>query len=292
MDISTFLQLAISGILMGGLYALLAFGLSLTYGVARIMNFAHGTMLAMAAIVGSIMYERTGWNPFLLILVIAPTAFAIGYAYYLALLSPLRRRTALEANVGTVLVTVGSLIIISDVTAALAGSQPRNILLQSNVIQLGNIVISSTQMIAFCVICALTVVLSLILKRTWFGLAVRAVTQDHVGATICGVSASRIHACTFGVGSALAAIAGVLYASSFPIDPYAGFGLTVRAFTIIVLGGLGNLLGAFFAAVLLGICESCTSFFLGSQWTYGISIVILLGFLVMFPNGLRAGRTV
>ena len=285
MPIEVLIQIAIGGVLIGGLYALFAFGLSLIYGVARILNFAHGTLLAMAGIAGSVLYASFKFHPLVLIAMLLPAFFAFGYFFYATLLGPLRQRNHFQMTVGTVLTTVGALIILSDVAAYLAGPRPRNIPLRSDVIELGNVVIPTTQAYILAAITVLTIALHFFLIRSWFGRSVRAVTQDHIGAALCGVRTSTIHALTFGMGSALAALAGILYALSFPIDPYSGFSLTVKAFTIIVLGGIGNLIGALAAGLFLGLAEAYTAFFWGTEWAPAISIVLLLVILVAFPQG-------
>jgi branched-chain amino acid transport system permease protein len=290
MPIEILIQIAIGGILIGGLYALFAFGLSLIYGVARILNFAHGTLLAMAGIAGSVLYAALKLNPLILLAVLLPLFFAFGFGFHAVLLGPLRKRNHFQMTVGTVLTTVGALIVLSDIAAAVAGPRPRNIPLRSDVIELGNILIPMTQAYILVAITILTIALHFFLQRSWFGRSVRAVTQDHIGAALCGVRSTTIHGLTFGMGSALAALAGVLYAMSFPIDPYSGFSLTVKAFTIIVLGGVGNLLGALAAGLFLGLTEAYTAFFWGSEWAPAISIVLLLGILVAFPEGFFARR--
>jgi branched-chain amino acid transport system permease protein len=115
---------------------------------------------------------------------------------------------------------------------------------------------------------------------------VRAVTQDTVGARLCGVRAGAIHAATVAFGSAIVAVAGVLYTLNYPINPYEGFSLTVKAFTIIILGGIGNLVGALLAGIFLGVAEAMTGFFWTSEWAPGLSIMLLLAILVVFPHGL------
>ena len=192
MDLEIILQILIGGVLMGGLYALVAFGLSLIYGVARILNFAHGTLLAVCGIAAAIMFATLGWHPVVLALILAPMFFVFGFGYYVALLAPLKRRNHFEATIGTVLVTVGTLIILSDVAAALAGPNPRNIRLPFAAIEVGQIVVSLTQLYILAGIVALTVALHVVLTRTWFGRAVRAVTQDPFGAAICGIASSSI----------------------------------------------------------------------------------------------------
>jgi branched-chain amino acid transport system permease protein len=285
MTVDILAQVAIGGLLIGGLYALFAFGLSLIYGVARILNFSHGTLLGIAGIAASVLYAALGWHPLILLAVLTPIFFAFGCAFYLLLLEPLRKRDQFQTTVGTVLTTVGAMIIISDVAAWLAGPRPRNIPIRSDVLEIGDILIPTSQAYMLTGVTLLTIALHVFLKRSWTGRSVRAVTQDHIGAAICGVQSSRISALTFGMGTALAAVAGVFYAMTFPIDPYAGFRLTVKAFTIIVLGGVGNLIGALAAGLFLGLAEAFTAFFWAADWAPAISIILLLLILVLFPHG-------
>ncbi len=285
------MQLLISGVLLGGLYALVAFGLSLIYGVVRILNFAHGTILAVAGIGASMAFTRWGLNPIAIAVLMLPLFFAFGYAMYVLLLQPLRSRNAAQFTVGTVLVTVGLLLILSDLTSFFAGATTKNIQLPFHAFIFGDVIVSSNQLYILIGIVVMTILLHLFLTRTWFGRAIRAVTQDPVGAQICGIRSHTIHASTVGVGVAIVAIAGVLYVINFPIDPYAGFELTVKAFTIIILGGIGNLMGALFAGIFLGVAEALTGYFWASDWAPAVSIVLLLVILVLFPKGvLSRGR--
>lgn len=288
MAIDVIVQVLIGGVLNGGLYALVAFGLSLIYGVARILNFAHGTLLVVAGVVASVVFAAWGLNPLLIALVLAVALFVLSYVFYNALLGPLARRNHFESTVGTVLITVGALMILTDLTADLAGATQRNIPLRLDAIELGDIVVSSTQLLTLLGIGLMTLVMHLILKHTWFGRSVRSVTQDPVGGQICGVRSHRVRAMTFAFGSSTVAVAAVLYVLSFPVDPYMGFGLTVKAFTIIVVGGVGNLPGALLVGVLLGIAEGLTSLYWKSEWAAGISVVLMLLVLVARPSGAGA----
>ena len=280
------IQLLIGGVLLGGLYALIAFGLSLIYGVARILNFAHGTLLAIAGIAASVMFAAWSLNPVLIAVVLFPVFFGFGWLMYVYLLDPLKRRNPMQATIGTVLVTVGLLLILSDLAALLAGPTSRNIRLEVEVFVIKGIIVSTTDLYILIGIAALTLALHVILTRTWFGRAVRSVTQDSIGARICGVRAGTIHAATVAFGSAIVAVAGVLYTLNFPVNPYEGFGLTVKAFTIIILGGIGNLPGALLAGIFLGVAEALTGFFWTSDWAPGLSIILLLAILIVFPRGL------
>lgn len=290
MPIDVVLQVLVGGVLVGGLYALVAFGLSLIYGVVRILNFAHGTILAVTGVAASLIFSRWQLSPVLIAALLVPSVFVFGAVFYRGLLQPLERRSPFEAIVGTVLVTVGALLILSDVTAVLAGPTQRNILLRSPIIEIGNIVISVTQLGILAAIVVLTLVIHIALKVSWFGLAVRAVTQDPVAASLCGARSLQVKTLTFGVGSATVAIAAVLYVLTFPVDPYMGFGLTVKAFTIIVVGGIGNLPGALVVGVLLGVAEGLVGLFWGPEWSPAISVILLLLILVAFPAGIRWRR--
>ncbi len=290
MPIDAVLQVLVGGVLLGGLYALVAFGLSLIYGVVRILNFAHGTILAVTGVVASLMFARWQLSPILIALLLVPTVFVLGALFYRGFLRPLERRPPLEVIIGTVLVTVGALLILSDVTAVLAGPMQRNIMLRAPVIEVGNIVISITQLAILAAIVVLTLVFHMLLKTTWFGLAVRAVTQEPVAAQLCGARSPQIKTLTFGVGSATVAIAALLYVLTFPVDPYMGFGLTVKAFAIIVVGGIGNLPGALIVGVLLGVVEGLVGLFWGPEWSPAISVILLLLILVAFPSGIRWKR--
>jgi branched-chain amino acid transport system permease protein len=285
MSIETILQVALGGLLLGGLYALVAFGLSLIYGIVRILNFAHGTLLAVTGVVASILFAKYQLHPFFITLLLAPAVFLAGYAFYLKLLHPLGRRNHFESTVGTVLVTVGAMVIISDVTAVLAGSTQRNISLRFEAFEVGDIVISSTQLTILVGIAVLTAAMHLFLTRTWFGRGIRAVTQDQVGAMVCGVNSTALRALTFAFGSATVAVAAVLYTTSFPVSPYMGFPLTVKAFTIIVVGGIGNLRGALLAGIFLGVAESLTGLFWKPEWAPALSVVLMLFILVAWPEG-------
>jgi branched-chain amino acid transport system permease protein len=284
--VAIIIQLLIGGILLGGLYALIAFGLSLIYGVARILNFAHGTLLAIAGVSASVMFAAWKLNPLIIAAILVPIFFGFGWLMYVHLLEPLKRRGTTQLTIGTVLVTVGLLLILSDVAALLAGPTSKNIRLELRVFRLEGIIVSTTELYILLGIVVLTVALQLILTRTWFGRAVRAVTQDTVGARLCGVRAGPIHAATVAFGSAIVAVAGVLYTLNYPVNPYEGFGLTVKAFTIIILGGIGNLFGALLAGIFLGVAEAFTGFFWTSDWAPGLSIMLLLAILVVFPQGL------
>ncbi len=281
-------QVLIGGVLLGGLYALVAFGLSLIYGVVRILNFAHGTLLAVGGVVATLSYAAWRLHPALIALGLVPAVFLFGLVFYRALLHPLTRRGHFEATVGTVLVTVGTLLVLSDLTARFAGATPKNIPIRFQALELGEIVVSTTQLGVLVGIAVLSLAIHLVLKHTWFGRSVRAVTQEPVGAQLCGVRSLIIKSLAFATGSAMVAVAAVLYVLSFPVDPYMGFGLTVKAFTIIIVGGVGNLPGSLLAGVFLGVAEGLTGLLWRPELAPALSVVLMLVILVIFPRASTA----
>src|SRR5437588_3156909 len=161
MPLSIFLQVLVGGVVLGAIYALVAFGLSLIYGVVRILNFSHGTILAVSAIAGCVLFTAFGIHPALIAAALVPLAALFGYGFYVLLLDPLFRRPPAETMVGTVLVTVGALLILSDVAAALAGTSLRTIQFASPVFFVGGVMLSTTTMTVIAGIIALVLALHL-----------------------------------------------------------------------------------------------------------------------------------
>jgi branched-chain amino acid transport system permease protein len=285
MSVSIFLQVLIGGALLGSIYALVAFGLSLVYGVVRILNFSHGTVLVASAMAASVLFAAYAFNPVVITLLLIPPLMVFGYGFYVVLLDPLFRRSPAELTVGTVLVTVGALLILSDLAALLAGTSIRGIQVDGPIFVIGDVILSATNLAVMVGIALLVILIHYILRHTWLGCAIRAVTQDELGARICGVRSRTIRAVTFAFSYAVVAVAAVLYAMTYPVDPYIGLSLTVKAFTVIVLGGIGNLPGSLMAGLFLGITEAFTAFFAGTAWAPAVSILLLLLILVLLPGG-------
>lgn len=282
-DIQILAQVVIGGLQLGAIYALIAFGLSIIYGVAQILNFSHGTLLAVGGVAASILYVSTGLNPIIIAMIMVPLFALLGYTFFKFLILPLSTRSHYEMTIGTVLVTVGAMLILGDAASKFAGAQQRTIRLPSDVIEFGDIIILTNSVYILLGVALFILAIHLALKKTWFGKALRAVTQDPFGAQMCGVMSSRIKSLTFAFGCAVVAVAAVLYAMSFPVDPHIGLSITVKAFTIIILGGVGNLFGTLWAAIFLGLAEALTALFLQPEWSPAVAVVLLLLILVIFP---------
>lgn len=284
MALNMLLQVCVGGLVVGGLYALVAIGLSLIYGVTRILNFAHGTVVVVSGIAGSLLFARYGLSPVLIIAVVAPVCAVCGYYFYAFLIRPIMHRSHFEATVGTVLVTIGAFLIITDLTAFLAGPEQRNILVAARPIEAMQGLITEIQLYVLIGVSLLTLLLHYLFRYTWFGMSVRALTQDQFAASAYGVPSELVRGLTFACGTALAAVAGILYALVYPVEVHGGFELTVKAFTIIVIGGIGSLPGALLASVGLGVAEAIVAFYLSSEWVLAVSIGTLLGLLTLFPR--------
>lgn len=277
-------QVVSGGLVMGGLYAMVAMGLSLIYGVTRVLNFAHGTVVALAGIAGSILFSSLGIHPVWSILLAAAVFFALGFGFYDLLLKPVMKYDHFKMTIGTVLITIGAFMIIEDLASAAAGPVQRNILLPSTVIAATGGIVTSMQLYVLLGITIVTVALHAFLKHSWFGKAIRALTQDEFAATAYGVPSELIRGATFAVGTAMAGVSGVLYAMTLPVDLHTGFILTVKAFTVIAIGGIGNLTGTLVASILLGVTEALVAFYVSSEWAPAVSIVVLLAVLVLAPR--------
>lgn len=286
MSVTVLCQVLVGGAVLGSIYALVAFGLSLVYGVVRILNFSHGTILIVSAIIASVLFSAFGWHPVLITALLVPILMVFGSAFYLIMLDPLFRRSPNETMVGTVLVTVGTLLILSDVAAVLAGTSIRGIQFDMSVFVVGGVILSMTNVAILVGVVSLVAIIHVVLQKTWLGCAIRAVTQEEFGAQICGVRSRGLRAATFAFAYAVVAVASVLYAMNYPVDPYVGLGLTVKAFTIIVLGGIGSLYGSLLAGLFLGVAEALTAFFAGTAWAPAVSIILLLNILILLPQGL------
>ena len=284
------IQIAIGGLLLGGIYALIAFGLSIIYGVSRVINLAHGTILMVAGILASWIFFQLGINPIFVGLILVPIFLAAGAGFWRVLIKPLIGKGPLEFITGSVLVTVGIMMVIDDVTMFIAGPTLRSIPFDMPSLRIGQVVISTTRLWLMAFLILITIGLHIYFSKTYIGKAIRAITQDMTGAQLVGVNISKINMVTFGIGFVLVAIASVFYDMLFSIGAYMGFPLTVKAFTIVILGGLGSLIGPVIGGLILGVAESFTAFYIGAKWAPALSVIILLIILVLRPQGIFGQR--
>jgi len=281
-----FLQIVTSGLLLGGVYALAAFGLSICWGVLNILNIAHGEFLMLGALAAYGVYALLGINPFFIVLAIIPIFLAFSFLFEKLLIRPIRGRTETEILVASILVTLGGALLIEDVTAFLWGKSFTGIPYSMISLQVGGVVIPLIRLLILAFILALTWVIHFYLKRSYTGKAIQAITQNREGARIVGINIIRISMITFIIGTSLAAIAGVFYVVLYSMTPYMGLSLTVKYMRIVVLGGLGSLFGSFAGGLILGITESIIGYYVGSDWSPTVAFFALVLILLLRPQGL------
>lgn len=279
-------QILIGGLLQGGIYALAAFGLSISFGVLNVLNVAHGEFLMLGAITAYGLFRFLDFHPLLTALVVLPLFLGIGFAFERLLLRPIKANSHHDFLIASILVTLGASLMIEDVTFFFLEQSFMSIPFSMPSLKLGELVIPSIRLIILGAIICLTLLVHLYLKRSFTGKAIRAITQDKEGALVVGVDTSRIAMITFGIGTALAATAGTFYVILFTVTPSMGIPLTVRYLSVVVLGGLGSLVGSLVGGVILGLTEALTNFYLGSHWAPASAFFLLILILIIKPQGL------
>jgi branched-chain amino acid transport system permease protein len=281
------LQFLVAGLLAGALYALLACGLNLVFGVMRVINLAHAELMLMGAFGSWALYNFFGLNPLVSALLIVPAVFAVGYYLQRVLIERVVGRPMLTSLLATyavsiILINVGLLVFSADFKSVPA--------LQGAIV-FGDLAISKPRAIAGLVSVALTVGVYLFLERTRLGKAIRAVSEHAEVASICGIDVRRIRMLTFGLASAMAAAAGVMLSVIYSFWPGSGIDFIQKCFAIIIIGGMGNFVGAFYGGILLGVVESFVGGFVSTQAGEAMAYLLLVTVLLIRPTGLKgAGR--
>jgi branched-chain amino acid transport system permease protein len=282
------LQALFSGLLNGGIYALVSIGLTLIFGVMRIINFAHGSLMMLGMYVTYWLFVLAGVDPYLSVLASASALFVVGVLIERVLVDPV-----LEApEHDQLLLTLGISLVVENLALFLWKPDPRTIQVAYLAVapMVGGVMISGPRVIACVVSVALTAALYAFLKRTDLGKAIRAVAQDREGALTVGIDMRRIYALAFGIGCACVGAAGSLVAPFYAVEPYVGGVFVITAFVVVVLGGMGNFAGALVAALIVGLAESLAAVFIPAAMKqivmYSIFVVVLLG----KPQGLFGAR--
>lgn len=277
-----------NGLMLGAVYALIALGLTLIYGVLHIVNFAHGALLTVAMYLVWLASDRFGLDPYVAILVVTPMMFAIGYCLQRFIIGPASR----GSDNGILLATLGLSIVIQNLLLAGFNSDTRTIATDYafEIVPLGPLLLSLPRVIGLGVSVVTAVLLWAILNRTDIGKAIRAVAKEKLGASLVGINVAHVYAMTFAIGTACLAIAGGLLMPSFYVSPTTGAAFVLVAFTIVVLGGMGSIPGALIGGFLIGVVEAISSLFLGdSLGQIGIFLIFILVLLVK-PTGLFGAR--
>jgi branched-chain amino acid transport system permease protein len=277
-----------NGLMTGAVYALIALGLTLVYGVLHIINFASGAMLTAAMYGVFVAHSVFRIDPYAAILILTPLFFALGYVLQRWVIGPASHGN--DSNI--LLVTLGLSIMIENILLASFRSDTRSIDVPYgfSVIEAGGVLLSLPRLVAFVSAFAVAGLLGLLLTRTDTGKAIRAVAKEKTGAALAGIDVAHIYGVTFGLGAACIAIAACLLMPTFLVNPRIGNAFTLVAFTIVVLGGMGSIAGALLGGLIIGIVESMSGLYFGeSLGQIGIFLIFIL-VLLFRPTGLFGAK--
>ena len=284
-DIGILLQILFWGIYAGCIYILLATGLNLIFGVMKIVNFAHGEFLMVGAYITATVFFLTGLNPYVIILFSMLVLVGIGAVVERLCFRPILGTSKLNE----IFLSIGLIYIFQNATAMIWGDAWQSIKspYAGITVPIGSLNVPLDYIIIIVVTAALLCILYLFLKKTRTGREMRATSQNRKGAMLVGINVERMDILSFGIGCALAAAAGTLWVVSGQVfNPYMGSIPAVKAFAIIILGGLGSIPGAIVGGLIYGVAENGAAYFLGGVWKDAISFVILIVVLVLKPTGL------
>lgn len=292
---TVFAQALVSGLLIGGVYGLVAMGLSLVFGVLGIINFAHGALMTIGIYASYLLFQNYGIDPYLSLFFVVPLLFVVGVVIQRTAINPVMKAPVHNQ----LLLTLGIAMIIENLFLVFFTGTPRSIELSyaRDEFNLGFItldfplkvfgaVISLPKLIAFVMAIVLAGVLYLLMQRTRLGAAIRASAQEPEGAEMVGIDVRRIYTITFGIGAAAAGAAGALVMPFLFVSPTAGSIFNIIAFIVVVLGGMGSVPGALIGGLIIGLTQEMTQIFVsGSSKLFGVFAVFIL-VLLFRPQGL------
>jgi branched-chain amino acid transport system permease protein len=279
------LQGLILGVLTGGVYALMASGQTLIFGIMKVVNLAQGACVIASAYLADSLFTRFGIDPFLALLITTPLMFVIGVAGQWAFLRPLRREDAAELSL---LVTFALALLIEGILSATYSTSYRTIgtSYANKSFAIAGYSVSAVRVYGFALSVALLGLLYLLLHRTRFGRAIRATVQNPQAAVLLGVEAKRVQALGFGLGIATAAASGSIFGLLYPFNSGSHYDLISRLLSVVILGGLGSIGGAVVAGVVIGVASSVAAVAWSPTWSEMTFFVVLLLVLLIRPQGL------
>jgi branched-chain amino acid transport system permease protein len=282
--VETILQLAVNGLLLGGIYALISIGLTLIFGVVRIINFAQGEFLMIGMFATFWLFSLMKIDPYIALFLFTPLLFLLGMGTERLIIKPIQKAPA----IAQIFSTFGLSIVLQNGALMLWKSDYRSIetSYSNAMLNWGGLMINVPRLVAFLVTVGIVVFLYLFLQRTYLGKAMNAVAQDRDAAQLMGVDIDRIYMLAFGLGVGLEGLAGALLMPLYATYPTVGFTFGLIAFVVVVLGGLGNMLGAFLAGLIIGLVESFSGFFISPELNTAIYFLIFVLVLIIRPSGL------
>ena len=280
---TTLLQLLVSGVLTGSIYALMSIGLTLIFGVLRIVNFAHGEFLMIAMYGAWALGRLCGINPYLAAIIVIPAMFLFGAAAYQLVVRPGLGKPHLVVAFAT----MGLSIFLQNAALMLMTADLRDIPpVFARSLTLGPIYIKDELLLGFVITLACTTALQWMLKRTYLGKAIRATVQDGEAAQLMGIAVPRIFLITFALGSALVGLAACVMVPLFSVFPAVGLNFVLIAFVIVVLGGMGSIEGALIGGVCVGVVQSLSGYYVAPAFAQLFFFLLFLLAMIFRPNGL------
>jgi branched-chain amino acid transport system permease protein len=287
-DATTLTLTLLWGVAIGSIYVLLATGLNLIFGVMKLVNFAHGELLMIGAYVSYSVSTALGLNAYLSVFVAMGVVALIGVAVERLAF----RRVLGSDKLNEIFVSLGLILIFDNVAVLIWGEKSNRIIspLENMSLHIGDIAISYDWLIAVVFVVVILIGLVFLVRKTKIGMAMRATSQKSQASMLMGINIEHIYIITFALGAALAGAAGSLYGIIFPFNPYIGALPTIKAFAIIILGGLGSIPGAIIGGLLYGIAEQSAVIFLGGIWRDAVAFSLLIIVLILRPKVLFGGK--
>ena len=288
MSLEIFLQTIVNGLFTGSIYALVAIGLTLIYGVMQILNFAHGEFLMLGMYVAYGMFALFGMDPYLAVPIAAALIFGLG-----ALIQSGLVQHVLDAHpLNQIILLLGVSTLVIGLMQFFLTAEPRVVRVpyETSVFVVQGLRFSIPRTVAFCAAMLISLLLYLFLQKTRIGTAIRATSQSRQAALLMGINVKRIYWLTFGIGAAVTAVGGVLLTPNYRMIPTVGQGFSVVAFVVVVLGTMGNFIGAFIGGLIIGEVEAFAGFFLGGDVKIIASMLVFILILLFKPAGLFGGK--
>ncbi len=277
-----FINILAVGVLLGGIYALVSVGLNLIFGVIRVVNFAQGEFVMLGTYGAFAAYNFLGLDPYLAVAVVVPALFVLGAVVQRLILTPLQAESSMQ-----IFATFGLLLLQNVVLAVTRGTSYS---VQTPVAQLsvaiGPVQIGLARLIVLAAATLVALALGAFLQRPMLGKAIRAVAQDHRAATLMGIDVQWVYMVSFGIGAALAGLAGCLLSPLYTMSPQIGTNFILPAFAVVVLGGLGSVLGAYVGGFVVGLTEALAGYYLDPALKHAVLFAVFIVVLVVRPSGL------
>lgn len=281
-------EATINGILMGGLYGFIAVSLSLIFGVAKIVNFAHGALLMVAMFLVYWILVLLKVDPYVSAFIAAGFLFLFGYFFQKLFVEPILKRERDTAALTVILLTSGLMLIIENVALLLFGADYRTVKTPytGKIWEVAGLFVMQPRLIGFVFSLVLILLLELYLRKSNFGRAIRATSQDREAARLMGIDDYKVYKITFGIGTVMLGFAAAFLSPFYFIHPAVGDLFVGKSFVIVVLGGLGSISGAFLAGIIVGVIESLGAQFINSAMVESLIFIIFIACLVIRPTGL------